>query len=240
MELPLDNQIYLIDQEKLAEPSQSYVLQPSNVLYIPRGFIHGAYTENNYSLHLTIGIRPLLGIDYLESMLEVLSKENPDLRKSLINDYEDTASVRIGTLLETFFEESKNPYHRKLTREKINAKLASSAKVLPGQLFETSHQFESLALETKVRKANTSNDALVEENGRVRLIFPGSGFAMANNPRPGYIEFPMTAYGALIFIMEQEADFCAGELSGFYPDDSKLLIVSELLKAGYLVFPDQL
>jgi hypothetical protein len=235
----MDNQIYLIDQEKLAEPSESYVLQPGNVLYIPRGFVHGAHTEDNYSMHLTIGIRPLLGVDYLRSMLEVLSQEHTAFRKSLINDYEDTASVKIGTLLETFFEESKNPYSRKLTSEWINAQLASSAKPLPGQLIETSHQVSRLSLETRVRRANPSNDALVEKKGKVRLVFPGSGFALANNPRPGYIAFPMTAFGALNFIMQQESEFAACELSDFYPDDTKILIVSELLKAGYLVFSDQ-
>ncbi|MEJ2595448.1 MAG: cupin domain-containing protein, partial [bacterium] len=82
LSLPMDEQIYLVDQETLGEPLASYELEPGDVLYVPRGVIHGANTTNAHSLHLTIGIRPLLKVDYLKLVLDVLSREDPDFRKS--------------------------------------------------------------------------------------------------------------------------------------------------------------
>lgn len=236
MDLPLDNQIYLIDQDRLGDPIDTYLLEAGDVLYIPRGMVHGSFTEDDHSLHITVGIRPLLGIDYLNKMLEVISENDVAFRKSIALANLEEKSDDVELLMDKLQSGFNNPYLRKLTREKIDAKLASQSKPVPGHHLENNQQIENLCLETNVVKAFLQNDALVDSGKKIRLVFPGAGFVATDNPKPGYLEFPAIAFGALNFIRKSSKPFMPKEISDFYPDETKLLIVKQLLKEGYLKF----
>jgi hypothetical protein len=232
--LPVDNQIYLISQDTLGEPVAEYQLRPGEVLYIPRGMVHGAFTTASHSLHITIGIRPFLRLDYLHKLLDTLAEKDEAFRKSLL-DYSSPDQLQaIKDLIKKMEDGSENPYLQKLTVERIDAVLASQSKPMPGHHFENIETTAAIGLHTKVAKASSQNDALVESGDQVRLLFAGSGFVHPENPKPGYLEFPMKAYGALRFIVENEEAFCADDLPDFYPGETKLLVVRKLFQEGYL------
>ncbi len=83
-ELPLDRQIYLINQEEIGTPSMENTLEKGSVLYIPRGLVHGSFATSSHSLHLTIGVRPLLADEYLKTCIDVLSEQDAELRQSIL------------------------------------------------------------------------------------------------------------------------------------------------------------
>lgn len=58
-------------------------LVPGDLLYIPRGWIHEAVTDNAASLHLTFGIHPPLAKDLLSAALESLVGHHSILREAL-------------------------------------------------------------------------------------------------------------------------------------------------------------
>ena len=60
------------DGEFLKTPKHEFKLSTGNLLYVPRGMWHNAFTSDSYSLHLTIGIRCASGIDLMRWLAEQL------------------------------------------------------------------------------------------------------------------------------------------------------------------------
>jgi len=64
------------------EPDLSCILNPGDVLYIPRGYWHYALTLDEPSLHLTLGVHCQTGIHFLEWLVSELHQQE-EWRKSL-------------------------------------------------------------------------------------------------------------------------------------------------------------
>lgn len=83
------------------------VMNPGDILYIPRGMWHCAKTTSQSSFHLTIGFYCKNYIDILKDAIEIL-KEDPKMREGLPINFEslkvvnEIASV-ISPILETTF-----------------------------------------------------------------------------------------------------------------------------------------
>lgn len=58
-------------------------LTPGDLLYIPRGFPHLAWTQEQESLHLTFALAQLSWSSLLHRVVDVLAAETPELRRSL-------------------------------------------------------------------------------------------------------------------------------------------------------------
>jgi ribosomal protein L16 Arg81 hydroxylase len=86
--LPLTSQPSsgLTDGESLlpagTEPVLSTVLGPGDALYLPRGYIHAAETNDDRSIHLTIGVLAATAYDLLHDVL-ALAADQPEFRRSL-------------------------------------------------------------------------------------------------------------------------------------------------------------
>ncbi len=64
------------------EPVLTTVLGPGDALYLPRGYIHAAETNDDRSIHLTVGVLAATAYDLLKDVL-VLAAEQPEFRRSL-------------------------------------------------------------------------------------------------------------------------------------------------------------
>jgi lysine-specific demethylase/histidyl-hydroxylase NO66 len=64
------------------EPVLTTVLGPGDALYLPRGYIHAAETNDDRSIHLTIGVLAATAYDLLRDVL-ALAGEQPEFRGSL-------------------------------------------------------------------------------------------------------------------------------------------------------------
>jgi ribosomal protein L16 Arg81 hydroxylase len=69
-------------RQATTEP-QLIKLSPGDILYLPRGWVHEAETEDNASLHLTFGLHPPLAKDLLYAALEAMVVKYPQLREAL-------------------------------------------------------------------------------------------------------------------------------------------------------------
>ena len=88
---PLRTQVWTDRRDEVAaaatrEPVIDAVLEPGDVLYLPRGFLHSATALGEISAHLTIGIHSVTRWGAAEAALDLvrtLAAEDPDLRGSL-------------------------------------------------------------------------------------------------------------------------------------------------------------
>ena len=58
-------------------------LEPGDVLYLPRGFVHAARAQASASLHLTIGVLAVTVADALHALVREALEDAPHLRRSL-------------------------------------------------------------------------------------------------------------------------------------------------------------
>lgn len=81
------------DEEwKDAEPLLHVVLQPGDLLYLPRGFVHSARSRDDISAHVTLGVYTFTYADLLRRILEDTGTD-AWLRRSLPRDFQmDDAS----------------------------------------------------------------------------------------------------------------------------------------------------
>jgi len=65
-------------------------MTPGDVLYIPRGKYHAALAVSDASLHLTFGIEPAKGYDYLQALIDIVPTD--PLFRQEIPHFEDVAA----------------------------------------------------------------------------------------------------------------------------------------------------
>ncbi len=65
-----------------AEPVLSVVLEPGDALYLPRGYVHSAETNDDRSIHLTVGILSTTQFDVLRDVL-ALAGDVEEFREAL-------------------------------------------------------------------------------------------------------------------------------------------------------------
>ncbi|PAU47906.1 hypothetical protein CK936_16150 [Streptomyces albireticuli] len=68
--------------ESLGAPYE-LTLHKGDVLYIPRGFLHGAEAVDHTSVHLTAAMAPITRIDVLRQLLDVMAAEDEWLREAV-------------------------------------------------------------------------------------------------------------------------------------------------------------
>ena len=87
------------------EPVIDTDLHPGDALYLPRGWLHSARTAGALSIHVTVGVATLTGIDVLRAVIDEMESDG-DLRRSLpmaidhtdLNDLTATTTKLIAEL----------------------------------------------------------------------------------------------------------------------------------------------
>ncbi len=72
------------DVHKIGSQTESIALSAGDTLYIPRGFTHDAVASNDEpSLHITLGVYPILMHELLQEMVHIGISSDVELRKSI-------------------------------------------------------------------------------------------------------------------------------------------------------------
>lgn len=80
--LPLESQPHDKKSHVAGEPISEFDLQPGDLLYVPRGFMHDARANEALSLHVTLGLFPVLWFDVLKEAVEAASRSDAILRQT--------------------------------------------------------------------------------------------------------------------------------------------------------------
>jgi ribosomal protein L16 Arg81 hydroxylase len=84
---PLDSQPWTDHRDAVTARSRETatidtVLNAGDALYLPRGWVHSARSEDSTSIHLTIGVSPLTYLDVVRAVVDTLATDD-EFRKSL-------------------------------------------------------------------------------------------------------------------------------------------------------------
>jgi len=81
--LPFPDEVFDASGIDPAAVDQSISLGAGDTLYIPRGVVHDAIAaEAEASIHVTLGVYPVLVRDFLLEAIQVVAEEEPELRRS--------------------------------------------------------------------------------------------------------------------------------------------------------------
>jgi len=83
-QLPTSADSFNKDVHEIGSQTESIALSAGDTLYIPRGFTHDAVASGeDPSLHITLGVYPILMHELLQELLQVSISSNASLRKSV-------------------------------------------------------------------------------------------------------------------------------------------------------------
>src|SRR5262249_14176746 len=82
-DLPLADEKAVLARDELPEPTREVTVRPGDLLYMPRGHVHEAFTSDCLSLHLTVGVRIFRWADVLSLALANVSAYDVRFRAAL-------------------------------------------------------------------------------------------------------------------------------------------------------------
>src|SRR4029077_15453255 len=83
MELPLESQRFQETKGGVGEPVEEFDLSAGDLLYLPRGVVHAAASNDSASLHLTIGATPILWASLMREALYAAVRADVRYRRGL-------------------------------------------------------------------------------------------------------------------------------------------------------------
>ena len=209
LELPLRNQRYRPELDEPGEPVLDLVLEPGDLLYMPRGWLHQALTSDTDSLHLTIGVNAYTWLDAVRDALETCS-DDVEFRRSVPADGVLTADLL--NELERRLEPAD------VTRRRRLKFVRTRRPVLDDGLSEL-RAIDSLTLETLLERRPT----VLSEFDDGTLVFEGKA-----------ITVPPQALSELRAITVADGPFQAIDLPGELDEEGRLVLLRRLIREGFV------
>ena len=226
-ELPLKFEEPMVPRERLTGPVEEVRMEPGDLLYLPRGFVHEAFTSEQASLHLTVGVEVFRWADLLASALACASRDTLGLREAVPPGWvglaapTDAMRERFRQLLRQLAEEARLDDALAHLGEQFVAQLPA----LPDGRFAEPLDPERIELDTSLEKRPGTICHIVDEGDTVSARFPGSS-----------IRGPRSIAPALRFVAAAPGPFTARALPDDLSDRSKLILLRRLVREG-LVTP---
>ena len=234
---PLRTQVWTDRREEVAaaatgEPVIDAVLEPGDVLYLPRGFLHSATALGEISAHLTIGIHSVTRWGAAEAALDLvrtLAAEDPDLRGSLPLgvDLADPDGLRDDvTAVVEGLREWLTRVDPAEVAERLRARTWAQVRPEPVAPLAQATAAAALSPDTVLRLRPRLRCLLRDEDdGRVTLIGGRRTHSFPGSVRPALAE--------LLDVGELKV----GDLPGLEPDD-RLALARRLVTESVAVVPD--
>ncbi len=130
--------------------TETISLSPGDLLYIPRGIVHDAVADSNHpSLHITLGVYPILNRDLLHELIDIASENDHQLRQAipqLLWTGHDQSPDRYESI-HTLFGRCFNADHLHHALDKIRDRIAldtlpNISKMFDGQGIELATHFQ--------------------------------------------------------------------------------------------------
>lgn len=221
--LPLVGERTSVSREQLG-PVREICLEPGDVLYVPRGHVHEAFTSQCASMHLTVGINVFRWSDLMHEAVEAVARREERFRQSLppsllggggpSADVVECFRELLGVLRDTAGAEE--------SLRRLSDAFFDQMAVLPNFHFAAGPQEQSIDLDTVLEKSPGAVCRVVQEESWVVLSFPG-----------GQVGGPGKIASALRFVAATDR-FAVRELPDSLGGEAKLVLARRLLRERLL------
>ena len=158
-----------------AEPLLEVELEPGDMLYVPRGFLHKPFTTDEHSLHLSFGVETITWLDVLHEMM----RNAPAFRRSVPSRYFGAAPAGLRDEVTAMLAELADG--EALRRELARAKLADllSETQLAADLIHEARAGARIDPGTRFEKRYGARCTVVRDGQELVIGFPGGSARVA-------------------------------------------------------------
>ncbi|WP_018681245.1 cupin domain-containing protein [Actinokineospora enzanensis] len=206
-------------------PVEEFVLRPGDVFYMPRGRVHDALSRDEASLHLTIGVLPVLWASVVRDAVETAIERDERFRRAVpAGTFADpgvraAAESTVGELLDLVRELAEPA--QLLDRAERNAEVGRRPD-LGGHLLDL-EAVRSLDGDTTVRRRERVPVALETDAEKVHLRFHGKR-----------VSLPARVDEQVRFISAAREPFRPADLPGGLDSSGRVVLVGTLVREGLL------
>jgi len=224
---PLLNSFQPVFQREHLSGAREITMKAGDIMYIPRGVPHEAYTADNSSMHITIGVHPTQWIDLITKSLLNLSQSNVELRKALPIGFlksdmdsllSPDAKIDFMKILQMALNEDNIKGSLSILEEEFRLK----EQPKPDGHFLHLDNLNKITIETKLTKRDGLTSKVVNNFSGARILFQGNT-----------IKGPSQIADTLDFISKQNESFQVQEIP-FLNDENKLKLAKRLVRGGLL------
>jgi ribosomal protein L16 Arg81 hydroxylase len=221
--LPLADERFQASREELG-PVREIPLQAGDLLYLPRGHVHEAFTSDCASMHLTIGVHVFRWTDVLHEALDAAARRDERFRASTPHrlfhpgGLPDDIKERFRELLATLASTARLEEAARRLEDSFFAQMP----LLPDGHFLAADSEGDLDLDTVLEKRTGAVCRILDEGVWIALEFPG-----------GRIGGPRKIASALRFVAERER-FVLRALPDDLSAESKLVLARRLVRERLL------
>lgn len=222
IELPLQSQGF-DDQVEPGEVQEEFILNAGDMLYIPRGIMHDAESNDEISLHVTAGLLGYTWTDFLVESILHISKNDVEFRKYIpigfaVHQKDDEAIAHFKKLLTSL---AKNGKPEEGLDRFFYELMADKGPNLLGQLNQI-NLLPKISLESEVTVRSNLIYKVTENDEKVIIHLFGQE-----------IEFPAFTKPVMEFI-DQHQNFTVSEIPDCMDENGKVVFVKRLVKEGLL------
>ena len=224
LELPLHEQRYRRSQSGPGEPVQEFDLERGDLMYLPRGHVHDATSNEAASLHLTIGVVPVRFAEVIRSAVAKVTAEDVAFRHALPLGFPDDpdkqaeAQTAVASLVERLAARLSAP---DLIADAVASSLADREPELDNHLTDL-EALSSLDLATPVRRRHGTACQVNADGTTARLEFHGKT-----------VRLPAALEDELRFVAQAQ-EFTGRDIPGELDDPGRLVLIGSLVREGFL------
>lgn len=222
VELPLKGQHFDSTVHPLGEVTQSFTLNPGDMLYIPRGLVHDATSNDEISLHITTGVMANSWTDLMLDALSAVALKDPAFRKALPPGFASEGFDRA---------EARAAFTALVERFAASADLDEVLDHFVDDLVSTRHPMLQGQMAQLARLDNLAADSIAGAR-------PGLIYRLSESPQTVRIDcygkeisLPAHTAAAVRFALESDR-FTVGDLPGDLDDEGKRVLIRRLVREG--------
>ncbi|HVS39705.1 MAG TPA: cupin domain-containing protein [Gemmataceae bacterium] len=227
-ELPLADEDGPVPREQIGPLTQEAFVQPGDLLYMPRGHIHEAFTSDQASMHLTIGVKVYRMADLVRLAVDAMTRRDVRFREAVplgvlpAGRATESLKEKFGELLHALADGGRVEE----AVDRLAGGFVRKLTPLPADYFFAAEDAECVGPDTPVEKAP----------GVVYRVTGGDDWAAVEFPG-GRVDGPAKIASALRFI-DEAARFKPHDLPDDLTADGKVILVRRLVRARFLVPSD--
>jgi ribosomal protein L16 Arg81 hydroxylase len=224
---PLLHSFQPVFQREHLSGAREITMRAGDILYMPRGVPHEAYTSDKSSMHITIGVHSIQWIDFITKSLLNLSQKHIGLRKALPigflnSDYENLLiandELDFITILQQVFQKENIAGSLNILAEEFRTK----EQPKPDGHFASLNELNHIHLGSQLSKREGLTSKVTNNASGARISFQGNT-----------IKGPSQIENTLEFISQQKDIFLVKDIL-FLNDDNKLKLAKRLVRGGLL------
>lgn len=214
--------------ERVGEPLVDRVLNPGDLLYIPREYPHEALTsQDSASLHLSVAVHPTRWRDLMLEGLKTVLDTDPRFSEPLPARFLRDQSACPSETFRDLWDAALEQLDVKKAVAQLGTDFCFNLRPIANDQFGELSRLHSMTAESLLERRPGMLCQLNRKGESVKLAFPGN-----------YVMLPVGLLSVLEAIVTSSGAFTPRSLPGKLDEPGRVVLMKHLMRAGLLRFAE--